>query len=153
MLHVDAFDLSDALGKPEGLRLRIKPSINLHALGLHPQALAIAQAMQTYGVYLGDSGGSTALKLEDTRTEGRGQLWTDLVDLREQVVGGVAREHVGEPGLDTDADERELAGLLPVLRLRELLVAELHARLLEGSLGMGVRERHRHVEIGDAGLT
>ena len=61
---------------PEGLRMRIKPSINLKALGLHPQALVIAEALQTYGVYLGDSGGTTALKLEDTKAEGRGQLWT-----------------------------------------------------------------------------
>jgi hypothetical protein len=65
---------------PEGLRLRLKPSIDLRSLGMHPQALAIAEAMQTYGVYLGDSGGTTALKLEDTRTEGRGQLWTVTAD-------------------------------------------------------------------------
>lgn len=61
---------------PEGLRLRLKPTIDLKALGLHPQALVIAEALQKYGVYLGDSGGTTALKLEDTRAEGRGQLWT-----------------------------------------------------------------------------
>jgi hypothetical protein len=61
---------------PEGLRLRIKPSIDLKSLGLHPQALVIAEALQRYGLYLGDSGGTTALKLEDTKAEGRGQLWT-----------------------------------------------------------------------------
>jgi hypothetical protein len=60
---------------PEGLRLRIKPSVDLSKLGLHPQALVIVKALQTYGMYLGDSGGSTALKLEDTATEGRGRLW------------------------------------------------------------------------------
>lgn len=65
---------------PEGLRLRLKPSLNLRGLGLHPQALAIAEALQKYGVYLGDSGGTTALKLEDTRAEGRGQLWTVTAD-------------------------------------------------------------------------
>jgi hypothetical protein len=65
---------------PQGLRLRLKPSLDLRALGLHPQALAIAQAMQKYGVYLGDSGGTTALKLEDTRAEGRSQLWTVTAD-------------------------------------------------------------------------
>ena len=42
--------------------------------------LVIAQALQKYGVYIGDSGGATALKLEDTRTEGRGQLWTVTAD-------------------------------------------------------------------------
>jgi hypothetical protein len=65
---------------PEGLRLRLKPSIDLKRLGLHPQALVIAKALQKYGVYLGDSGGTTALKLEDTRAEGRGQLWTVTAD-------------------------------------------------------------------------
>jgi hypothetical protein len=65
---------------PEGLRLRLKPSLNLRQLGLHPQALVIAQALQKYGIYLGDSGGTTALKLEDTRAEGRGQPWTVTAD-------------------------------------------------------------------------
>jgi hypothetical protein len=60
---------------PQGLRLRIKPSIDLDELGLEPQALVIAEALQEYGLYIGDSAGVTALKLEDTRTEGRGQLW------------------------------------------------------------------------------
>ncbi len=65
---------------PEGLRLRLNPSLDLHQLGLHPQALVIAEALQKYGVYLGDSGGTTALKLEDTRAEGQGQLWTVTAD-------------------------------------------------------------------------
>jgi hypothetical protein len=60
---------------PEGLRLRIKPSVDLGALGLDPQALVIARALQSYGMYLGDSGGTTALKLEDTTAEGRGSVW------------------------------------------------------------------------------
>ena len=34
----------------------------------------------------------------------------ELVDLGEQVVGGVAGEHVGEPGLDAHPDQREPAG-------------------------------------------
>jgi hypothetical protein len=60
---------------PQGLRLRINPSIDLEELRLHPEALVIAKALQTYGMYIGDSGGVTALKLEDTVSEGRGQLW------------------------------------------------------------------------------
>ena len=39
------------------------------------QTKAILQALKTYGMYLGDGGGSTALKLEDTVREGRGQAW------------------------------------------------------------------------------
>jgi hypothetical protein len=65
---------------PEGLRLRIKPSVDLNRLGLPKQALIIARALQRYGFYIGDSGGSTALKLEDTVAEGRGQLWTMPAD-------------------------------------------------------------------------
>jgi len=65
---------------PEGLRLRIKPSVNLESLGLTAQALTIARALQRYGFYIGDSGGTTALKLENTRAEGRGQLWNLSAD-------------------------------------------------------------------------
>lgn len=60
----------------QGTRMRIKPSVNLDAFNLNPQARAIADAMQKYGVYIGDSGGVTALKLENTVVEGRGQLWS-----------------------------------------------------------------------------
>ena len=35
----------------------------------------IAETLQRYGFYIGDSGGTTALKLENTVAEGRGQLW------------------------------------------------------------------------------
>jgi hypothetical protein len=66
---------SDAGVPPQGLRLRLKPTLDLNGFGLPPQALVIAKAIQRYGVYIGDSGGSTALKLEDTEAEGRGRLW------------------------------------------------------------------------------
>lgn len=65
---------------PQGLRLRIKASIDLKDLNLSPQALVIARALQRYGFYIGDSGGTTALKLENTRAEGRGQLWNIKAD-------------------------------------------------------------------------
>jgi hypothetical protein len=60
---------------PQGLRFRIKPSVNLDGMGLDPQTLVIARALQKYGFYIGDSSGTTALKVEDTRLEGRGELW------------------------------------------------------------------------------
>lgn len=66
---------SDPGVPPQGLRLRIKPSIDLETLGLDPQALVIARALQTYGFYIGDSGGTTAIKLQNTSAEGRGQHW------------------------------------------------------------------------------
>lgn len=65
---------------PQGIRLRVKPSVDLDALDLHPEARVIAEALQRYGVYIGDSGGTTALKLEDTAAEGRGQLWSVSAD-------------------------------------------------------------------------
>ena len=52
---------------------------------------------------------------------------TDLVDRREEVVGGVPREHVGKTGLHTDADQGEGVTRLPGVGELELLVAELHA--------------------------
>jgi hypothetical protein len=69
------YDGSDPAVPPEGLRLRLKPSVDLEALGLAPDALVIATAIQRYGVYIGDSGGRTALKVENTIEEGRGPLW------------------------------------------------------------------------------
>jgi len=74
------YDGDDRTVPPEGLRLRIKPSVDLDALDLDSQAVVIARAIQRYGVYIGDSGGTTALKLEDTAAEGRGQLWTVPAD-------------------------------------------------------------------------
>jgi len=60
---------------PQGLRFRIKPGVDLSTLNLAPQALIIARGLQNYGFYIGDSSGTTTLKLEDTRAQGRGQLW------------------------------------------------------------------------------
>ena len=68
-------DSRDADAPPQGLRFRIKPSVDLEEAGLEGQALVIATALQEYGFYIGDSGGATALKLEDTEMQGRGQLW------------------------------------------------------------------------------
>lgn len=67
---------NDPFAPPTGLRLRIKPSVDLKTLNLTPEALVIARAIQRYGVYVGDDAGTTSLKLENTRVEGRGQLWT-----------------------------------------------------------------------------
>jgi hypothetical protein len=71
---------SDPAVPPQGLRFRIKPTIDLEAMGLGGEALVIARALQDYGFYIGDSGGTTALKLEDTRAQGEGQLWSVAAD-------------------------------------------------------------------------
>lgn len=59
----------------QGQRFRIRPDVDLDRLDLTPDARVIAQALQEYGFYIGDSSGVTALKLEDTVSEGRGRLW------------------------------------------------------------------------------
>ncbi len=67
-------DSSKPNAPAQGTRLRLKPSVNLHRIK-NKQARVIARAMQRYGVYLGDNGGNTTVKLENTRVEGRGQRW------------------------------------------------------------------------------
>jgi hypothetical protein len=69
------YDGSDPAVPPQGLRLRVKPSVELARLDLSPEARVIARTLQRYGVYIGDSGGTTSLKLENTNAEGRGRLW------------------------------------------------------------------------------
>ena len=65
---------------PAGAVLRIKPGVNLAGIPLSPKARIIARALQTYGAIVGDhsgTGNSIAIKLEDTVTEGRGNLWAE----------------------------------------------------------------------------
>jgi hypothetical protein len=65
-----------AWAPPQGLRMRIRPDLDLTTLGLSPAALVVARALQTYGAVLGDSsGGPTAIKVENCSVEGRGDCW------------------------------------------------------------------------------
>ena len=64
----------------QGLRFRIKPSVDLASLDLHPEARVIAEGLQRYGFYLGDSAGRTALKLENTTAQRQGHKWTVPAD-------------------------------------------------------------------------
>ena len=76
----DECGTNDTYAPPEGTRIRIKPSIDLTKLGLNPAALVIARALQRYGAIIGDqSGGTMAMKVENTTAEGRGQLWTGVL--------------------------------------------------------------------------
>jgi hypothetical protein len=143
VLHVDALDRPDALGEVEDLRLGERcRRVPLAVLPHHGRVEALLdrrphrerRCEDLVAVVVGhDEVGAVA--------------GAELVDLAEQVVGGVPREHVGEPRLDADADQGQPAGGLPVPRNRELLVAELHARLLVRHLGVRLRQRHRHVEV------
>jgi len=68
-------DSSHRNAPAQGTRMRLKSSVNLHSIK-NRQARVIARAMQRYGIYIGDSGGTTMVKLENTRAEGRGQRWS-----------------------------------------------------------------------------
>jgi hypothetical protein len=72
-----------------------------------------------------------------------------FLDLREQLVGGVASEDVRQARLDADPDERELLRLLPCLIARELVLPEHRPRQLIRAFRMRMGERHRHVQVGD----
>lgn len=71
---------NDPAVPPQGLRFRIRDDVVLGDVVDHPEALVIARGLQRYGFYLGDSGGTTALKLENTVAEGQGQLWDVTAD-------------------------------------------------------------------------
>ncbi len=144
VLHVDALHRADALGELEDLRLaerrRREP-----ATVLLPDDGRV-EALLDRGPH-GERRGEDLVAVVVGHHEVRAVAGAELVDLGEQVVGGVAREHVGEPGLDTDADQRQPARGLPLLGLGELLVAELHPALLVRRLGVRLRQAHRHVEV------
>jgi hypothetical protein len=50
--------LDDSGALPEGARLQLDPNLDLDHLGLMPYQRTIAEAMQTYGIVLGDTGGA-----------------------------------------------------------------------------------------------
>jgi hypothetical protein len=109
VLDVDALEWADPLGEVEDLGLAER-------LGRVPAAITLP-----------DQGRVEALLDRRPDREGRRELVAldlevravadrDLVDLGEEVVGCVAREDVGEPGLDADPDERQQAGVGPAPR-------------------------------------
>ena len=64
---------------PQGAILRIKPAVDLGSRNLDAAARTIANAIQAYGVVVGDQGGvPMALKLEGLETEGRPERWSQV---------------------------------------------------------------------------
>ncbi len=59
-------DGTTASGLPEGVRVRLNPSVNLSSLGLTPFQLMVAQALQTYGAYDADGTSGFVLYAEST---------------------------------------------------------------------------------------
>ena len=145
VLDVDALHRADPLGEVEDLglgegRRRVPAAVTLPD---HRRVQALLDRRPDR------EGRREVVALDD---EVRAVADADLVDLREQLVGGVPREDVGGAGLDPDPDEREEALLLDDRCSLELVVAELDARELVRPLGVGLREGHRHVEVRHAGL-
>ena len=140
MLDVHALDRADALREHECLRLRERCSGE-------PPAVVLPYERRV----------ETLLDRGPDR-EGRREVVTrydevapvahaDLVDGVEEMVGGVAGEDVGQAGLDAHAHQREPAPLAPAIRHRELRGAEHLPRLLVGAFGVGLGQRHRHVDV------
>jgi hypothetical protein len=70
---------SDAI--PEGTRFRLDPSVDVKKLGLGKQGVAIARALQTYGMYVTDTSGAVVLVGEDGssyRAESGRDPWRQL---------------------------------------------------------------------------
>jgi hypothetical protein len=65
----------------EGMRIRIKPSVDLTARGLTGATLTVATALQRYGAVVGDVNGCDAatIRVENTVQEGRGWLWNGVL--------------------------------------------------------------------------
>jgi hypothetical protein len=63
---------------PEGVRVQLDPSIDVNSLPLSPGGKIIAKALQTYGAWLGDTGGATAIYAQEfLYKDGSGQVHLD----------------------------------------------------------------------------
>ena len=56
---------------PMGARLQLRPGLNLRALNLAPWQKTIARALKRYGMFLGDTGGTVALRAVSTQSYSR----------------------------------------------------------------------------------
>jgi hypothetical protein len=65
------FGGADGVDLPEGTRLQLNPALTTNdfvAMGLAPEAIIIAKALQRYGMYTIDHSGSSKIYLEDRTT-------------------------------------------------------------------------------------
>src|SRR5581483_7354659 len=136
VLHVHALERPDTFGEVEHLGLRER-------LRREPAALAFPDERRVETLLDRRPDRERRCEVVAVDDEVRAVAHTDLVELREELVGGVPREDVGKSWLDADAGEAEKPRLAPPCVLVELFRAEQDAR---------GRQRHRHVEIGDARL-
>ena len=59
---------------PEGAHLQLDPSLDLSTLNLTPWQKVVARSLQTYGMYLTDTGGGVAIPAQETR-QGQTYPW------------------------------------------------------------------------------
>ena len=130
VLDVDALDLADALG--EGRTSRAPRT----ARSCRSRARAPRSAAGS-GTPRSSSRSRTSARSHSPRRRGRRRRAPPLRDAREQLLGGVAREHVGQARLHADPHEREQAGLLPLPRALRAGGRRASARQLVRALGMG----------------
>ena len=60
---------------PEGARIQLDPSLNLNNLGLTDWQKTIARALQNYGMFLGDGGGTASLYAQNPQSTSMGYPW------------------------------------------------------------------------------
>lgn len=71
---------------PMGTFAAIPPSVNIAGLGLNPDGLALATALQDYGLYVVDSSDNWAIYVEPNSITARvDAMWDDLPAIRAQV--------------------------------------------------------------------
>ena len=144
VLDVDALDRADPLREVEGFGLRERG-------GGEPTPLLLPDHRRVQALL--DRRPDAEARREDLVSHliPNHEIGTvsgaQLVDLAEQLVDGIAREHVTQPRLDAHPHQGESARRLPVRRLLELVIAELHTRLAVWVLWMRFRQAHRHVEV------
>lgn len=68
---------SNLLALPEGTRMQLDPALDVDALPLPRWQKTIARALQRYGMFLRDAGGSLAIAAENT-ADRRPDAWTPL---------------------------------------------------------------------------
>ena len=175
--HVESFQHADKLVAEsilEGGALRLDPARNQqNFLMLHVDHFHGADLGEVEHLRLGEGRGREPLSVfpNDGRIEAlldgcpdrkvgrelvtfdgdvRAVADADLLDLVEEMILRVAREHVRHARFHTTTDEGEQAFLLPIFGLVELVIAQFDPGLVERVAGMRRRERHGHIHISRA---
>lgn len=87
---------------PEGLRLRLDPTIDVDALPITRTAKIVAKALQTYGMVIRDKSGSVTFYAENVAAEGRPDPYAFLFEGKAgyQVLGGIPWQRLQAMPLD-----------------------------------------------------